>query len=380
MTPHKRYKRYKGYQRYKRPIIGVYVNRATTRRLVNGDYDPKSYPRILGLAKAGMMEHTTLYFFSRLRSSSGKNSVTGTYYDQSSRTWKQKTFPQPDILYSRRASSVKLHQYLDQNGIIRFNAQPDFNKWEVYERLHDDIAITHHFPKTVQYNDKSDLIKFLDAEKVVYLKGHQGARGNWIFRVRKMSENKLEYSYFRDKLQTGLVSDVDELLLEIERFYGGRPFLMQSAIDMIHVGDSKVDFRAELQRDGRGELKIAGIAARIGIIDSPVTIHSSAYPIEVFFKDFLYYSNWQIDRLMSRIKTFLFAVYTAIEKSYGTLGEIGIDFGIDKEHNIWFIEPNSKSAKVSLMKAYDNETFYQAFLNPVQYCKYLYKQKNRKRR
>ncbi|UIO40020.1 YheC/YheD family protein [Brevibacillus brevis] len=368
------------YKRYKRPIIGVYVNRATTRRLVNGDYDPKSYPRIISLAKASIWEQTTLYFFSRLISRSGKNSVTGTYYDKFSRTWKQKTFPQPDILYSRRASSIMLHQYLDKRGIIRFNAQPDFNKWKVYERLHAVTAITHHFPKTVQYNNKSDLIKFLDSEKEVYLKGHHGGRGNWIFRVRKMSENKLAYSYFRDKLQTGLVNDVDELLLEMERFYVGRPFLMQSAIDMIHVGDSKVDFRAELQRDGRGNLKIVGIAARIGISGSPITIHSSAYPIEVFFKEFLYYSNEKIDRLMSRIKTFLFAIYTAIEKTYGTFGEIGIDFGIDKEHNIWFIEPNSKSTKISLMKAYDEKTFNQAFLNPVQFCKYLYKQKIRKRR
>lgn len=366
--------------KYKRPIIGVYVTRSTTRRLVNGDYDTKSYPRIISLAEAGIMEHTTLYFFSRLKTGSDKNSLVGTYYDISSRTWKQKTFPLPDILYSRRDSTAKLHQYLDQRGIIRFNAQPGFNKWEVYERLHNETAIKHLFPKTVRFNDKSDLIKFLDSEKEVYLKGHHGGRGKWIFRVRKMPKNKLEYSYFRDKMETGLVNDVDELMPEIEKFYVGRPFLMQSAIDTIQLGDSKVDFRAELQRDGRGKLSIVGIAARIGISDSPITIHSSAYPIEVFFEKFLHYSDKKIDKLMSRIKTFLFSIYTTIEKSYGTFGEIGIDFGIDKEHNIWFIEPNSKSAKVSLMKAYDKKTFNRAFLNPVRFCKYLYNQKNRERR
>lgn len=365
---------------YNRPIIGVYVNRYTTRWLVNGNYSLDSYPRIINLAKAAITERTTLYFFSSFRTTAGKNSVVGTYYDKHSHTWKQKIFPRPDILYSRRANAAKLHPYLDRRKIIRFNVQSDFNKWEVYERLRDDMTIKHHFPRTVKYNDRSDLIKFLDSEKEVYLKGHHGGRGNWIFRIRKLSENKLEYSYFRNKVRMGLVSDVDELVLEMERFYAGRPFLMQSAIDTIHLGDSKVDFRAELQRDGQGELKIVGIAARIGISESPITIHSSAYPIEAFFKEFLNYSDGDIDRLMSKVRLFLFAVYTAIERSYGTFGEIGIDFGIDKKHNMWFIEPNSKSAKVSLMKAYDKETFYQAFLNPVRFCKYLYQQKNRERR
>ncbi|MDQ0157915.1 YheC/YheD family protein [Robertmurraya andreesenii] len=69
-------------------------------------------------------------------------------------------------------------------------------------------------------------------------------------------------------------------------------------------------------------------------------------------------------------------IYESLEKVYGTFGEIGIDFGIDQAGEIWFIEPNSKSAKVSLMKAYDQETFHQAFVNPLLYAKYLYMQKN----
>ena len=67
--------------------------------------------------------------------------------------------------------------------------------------------------------------------------------------------------------------------------------MIQKAIDLIKINDSKVDFRAELQRDGEGKINIIGVSARIGESQSPITIHSSAYPIEKFFKEFLFYSD-----------------------------------------------------------------------------------------
>ena len=67
-------------------------------------------------------------------------------------------------------------------------------------------------------------------------------------------------------------------------------------------------------------------------------------------------------------------IYHSLEESYGSFGEIGIDFGIDSSDHIWFIEPNARSAKVSLMKAFDETTYHQSFLNPLEYAKYLYQQ------
>ncbi|GAB7388720.1 hypothetical protein BSNK01_25580 [Bacillaceae bacterium] len=90
------------------------------------------------------------------------------------------------------------------------------------------------------------------------------------------------------------------------------------------------------------------------------------------------YSDREIQRLTQMMHEFLFSIYEAIEQVYGNFGEIGIDFGLDRDGKLWFIEPNSKSAKVSLMKAYDAQTVRRAFLNPLNYAKYLYEQAKKK--
>ena len=73
-------------------------------------------------------------------------------------------------------------------------------------------------------------------------------------------------------------------------------------------------------------------------------------------------------------------MYSALEKIYGTFGEIGLDFGIDKKGEIWFIEPNAKSAKVSFQKAFGRRTFHQAFRNPLEFAKYLYEKNEEKKK
>lgn len=45
---------------------------------------------------------------------------------------------------------------------------------------------------------------------------------------------------------------------------------------------------------------------------------------------------------------------------------------MDDQGDLWLIECNAKSAKVSLCKAYDEETVKKAFLNPLEYAKFIY--------
>ena len=168
----------------------------------------------------------------------------------------------------------------------------------------------------------------------------------------------------------------DDLVREVHKFFGKREFIIQKGIKLIKVNDSKVDFRAELQRDGEGKVNIIGVCARIGKGQSPITIHSSAYPIKKFLKEYLYYSNIELEELIERVYQFLFTIYEPWKRCMGHLEKWESILGLIRMGRIWFIEPNSKSAKVSLMKAYGQETFHQAFLNPLLFSKYLYTQKS----
>ena len=235
----------------------------------------------------------------------------------------------------------------------------------------------HYLPYTRLYQQDRDILQFLENHREVFLKGVVGGRGKRIFHIRKLSGSGYEYSNYVGRLTVEQVGTSSELLQKVHEFYKGRSFIIQAPIELIKLGDSKVDFRAELQRNGQGELTITGICARIGKSHAPITIHSAAYPIETFFMEYMGYSAEKIQELTGRIHSFLLTIYQALERAYGMFCEIGIDFGIDRSEDIWFIEPNAKSAKVSLMKAYDHEVFHQSFVKPLQFARYIYIRKNK---
>jgi hypothetical protein len=367
----------------KRPIVGTFIDYSVIRKLNTQNYKFDSYKRLQELAKASVEAGVSLFFFSTKDFDFKQNVILGTSFDIDSNQWKQDYFPLPDVLYNRRAGggsrkfiAKQIEDILDEHQVIKVNSQSYFDKWEVYRDLSQINKVRKYLPYSVLYQKENDLRKFLILNNEAYLKGVRGGRGRWIFRIRKKPKGKFEYSYYVNKMYIGQAESWKDLIQEIYKFFGEREFIIQKEINLIKIKDRKVDFRAELQRDGEGKINIIGVCARIGESQSPITIHSSAYPIEIFFKEFLNYPYNELKKLMARVHQFLFTIYESLDKVYGTFGEMGIDFGIDQDGEIWFIEPNSKSAKVSLMKAYDQETFHRAFLNPLLFSKYLYMQKN----
>lgn len=358
-----------------RPIVGVLITRSTIIRLSRHKkgFWHYRYPKIFQLVKAREEAQVTLYFFSSKNINLIREKIIGTYYDEDEQLFKQKEFPLPDVMYCRggRSRSKEVLKLLKLKKIIKINPQT-FNKWNVYKKLQKYPELQDHLPFTKLYQKDQDIIDFLETHSELYLKGVRGGRGKRIFYIRKLPEGGYEYSNYVNKLIIQQVDNIKHLLQKTRAFYKKQVFIIQTPINLINLDGSKVDFRAELQRNGTGDLTISGIMARVGKPGAPITIHSSAYPIELFFKSFLNYSQEKIQEIIVKINQFLFTVYESIEKSYGTFCEIGLDFGIDTSGKIWFIESNSTSAKVSLMKAYDETTFHQAFLKPLQFARYLY--------
>ncbi|MDM5191077.1 YheC/YheD family protein [Bacillus sp. DX4.1] len=96
-----------------------------------------------------------------------------------------------------------------------------------------------------------------------------------------------------------------------------------------------------------------------------------------FFTNNMGYSDDKISELKGRLEKFLVNVYEKIESVYGRFGEIGIDIGIDTKGHLWFIECNAKPGKNSLW-VQDEETIDRAFLNPLEYAKFITREKQQK--
>ncbi|CAM3749675.1 YheC/YheD family protein [Alicyclobacillus pomorum] len=364
--------------RSRKPIVGVLVANTMTRLLNAQNRRFWSYIRFAMLVKANKEAKDTVYIFSPEDVNLSRERVRGTYFNTAKRRWEKKDFPLPDVLYVRGgvrhgASFRNILKEFRRMGIKRINPIYAFDKWDLYQKLSQDENVRPFLPYTERLENIDDLKNVLQNRNEIYIKGCRGSRGKTVMRVVKLPQGGYEYSYFGEKLVRKEVNNIEDLLLAVRTFLGSRRIIVQQAIDLLRADqDSIVDFRAEVQRNKKGEIEIVGIPIRVGQRHSPITIHSSAFKFDDYLGKLLpQYSSSQLDGLKDKIRNFLVSVYSSVEKAYGKFGEIGIDFGLDRDGAIWLIECNAKSAKVSIRKAYGTETLRKTYLNPLQYAKIL---------
>ncbi len=359
----------------KKPAVGVLSRNTTIKKLL------KQQP-VANLPILEMANHTAgtiLYYFSIKDVDLRKRKINGVYFNNQKDVWEKQEFPYPDFIYQRCTDTRRnkdlfksFEEDMKELKIETLNYPKNFNKWEVYKHLSEDKAILPYLPLTSPYNSPGDLKNMLKYTDKVYLKGLEGGRGRKVICAAKLPDGGYEYKYFIDRLYVCKVNNFNNLVQGLLAFYKGKKFLMQEAIDLIQIGDRLVDMRAEVQRGKNGELMVVAIPVRVGNNNAPITAHADAYPFEHFFKNIMNCCEVEVKDLENKAAQFLKSVYRSLENVYGPSVEMGIDFGLDKNGRIWFIECNSRSMKVSLHKAYDENTIKRTGLNILEYAQFRY--------
>jgi hypothetical protein len=357
------------------PLIGVFIHESGRMPYQPGS---ASYGAVEGVYRQA---RAFLYYFYLNDIDYDRRLISAVYFDRVARGWRKALFPYPDTVYLRSGvperrdrEFVLMQKAFKELQVPAVNSLVGFDKWEVYRVLEEDAALRPHLPETRLYQSKGkELELMLRAYGRVYLKGCRGRRGRQVMRVTRLAGGRYEYRCFVDKLIRRTVNSRAGLCRAVESFFQGRPFVIQQAIDLLEHEGRLVDLRAEMQRDGKGELAVVAVPVRVALPDSPITTHASSYRFDYFFAGLAGYSEAALAELQDRVHDLLFAIYRCIEKRYGHFGEIGIDLGLDKSGRLWFIECNSQPARVSLTKAYGGETAMAAFANPLAYALYLCK-------
>lgn len=320
----------------------------------------------------------TLYYFSLDQVRLKERKIKGYYWHNRDNRWYRQEFPFPDILYLRGSIDKSYAQTFTalcnvinkkKGGIITHYR---FDKWRLYQIMARDPVMKSYLPVTRTARHQYDLKMMLQGFNVVYLKSHLGKKGENILRIETLPGGGYRYSYYQNELLTEKsVSSFQTLLGVVKRFFMGKKFLIQQAIPLLRYKNRLIDMRAELQRNGDGDLVIVGISVRCGKPGSPITTHGKAYKFESFYTEKMGYSKEKMEALQRSIKEFLFAVYEYIDSNYDRYAEIGIDFAVDTNDNIWFIEANAQSTKVSLNTAYGQSALLRNYKTLLEYAKYL---------
>ncbi|WP_183040918.1 YheC/YheD family protein [Salipaludibacillus neizhouensis] len=366
-------------QKYLTGHLGVLVSNRAWRALCKN----KPHYRLKQLAKANANANLNLFFFTVNTVDKKKKLIKGYYFDFTDNSWKTAIFSYPATIY-RRGGVCKKERKSYRTFVRQCNKKKtlflnpsSLGNWDIYNYFSSVKPLKPYLLQTILYEDPEDLFYMMKKHKTIYLKGVTGRKGQNVVRVERLPDNQYQCKYYdhtKRKVHLLRYKKLDQIVPFIDKFYKGKKFMVQEAIDLLEVNHRRVDLRAELQRNKIGEIEISGVSARKSKKDSPITIHANAFPLDELF-DLKKLSSEEKFKMKQQIENFLYTVYKKTEDKYGQFVEIGIDFALTKDFQIKFIECNSQSAKVSLLKAHGKNTLNKAMLNIVLYAKYLLAEK-----
>lgn len=278
--------------------------------------------------------------------------ITG-FYNKDGK-WCKARLPIPDVIYNRIhsrkiESSTLFHQFRKQ---IQMNLIPMFNdrflsKWEVYDVLMTEEHLLAFIPSTRLYT-KKNLEEMLQKYQTLFIKPIHGSQGKNIIRVVKEETNYyLQFSYFKEKHNSLIISDLNELHETLTSYIKKSPYLIQQGIPFIQHQNRLIDFRVLCHKNTQNIWNVTSSVARLSaerqFVSNIARGGETMKPLKALS---LFFDRKTAKQQIAFMKELAIEFASLIcQNSEGLTGELGIDIGIDYEGHPWLIEINSKPSK-----------------------------------
>lgn len=295
-----------------------------------------------------------------------KGTITGYFYTESG--WTQREVPFPTVIYNRlpnrRIENAETFQAIKTTlktkyGIPWFN-ENFFNKWEVYRLLEKHPLSRPYLPDTSFYPTIETADQFLKRYGEVYLKPANGSHGLGIYHILK--KNRKYECRFRNQRGVNRSQSFPTLSSLWKNIFSQQKldsYIIQQGIRLIEINGRKIDFRVHTNKNEEGIWQVSAIAAKIAEKTSVTThIHNGGIvkTVEEIFPD-----RSARDRILRQLYDTALTLSRCLEEQLQiNIGEIGFDFGIDRQCRIWMFEANSKPGRSIFthpkLKRYDELT------------------------
>ncbi|MGM9986058.1 MAG: YheC/YheD family protein [Bacillaceae bacterium] len=346
------------------PTIGVFTTGFSASLVEPFGMRTEMFQRFSELAsEKGMF----LYVFGSHQINWIDGTTTGLVYRQNH--WEEYTFPLPNVIYDRIPNrKTEKHRIIQR---VKTRLQSDymipwfnphfFNKWDVFQLLRQQPQFSFFLPETYLFPTFDQLEYMLAKYSYLYLKPVHGSTGANIYQISYNKENNAYYCRYHTENGNHL-SKFQTLYKLIDTFFKHQrleTYIAQQGVELIHYKNRNVDFRIHTNRDKYGEWQLSAIAAKIGGIESTTTHVQNGGTVTTLEEIFPIHEEQiamkrHITNLAVRLSEYL------DEKMEGIIGEIGFDFGVDKNKRIWLFEANSKPGRGIFanptLKEYDERT------------------------
>ncbi|WP_082927704.1 YheC/YheD family protein [Paenibacillus oryzisoli] len=339
----------------KRLWIGIMVTKRNSRK------------RILALCQRYQSQNLRLYAFTpadirwKMQRISGLSLKNG--------KWIQRIFPFPRVVYNRCFNKVSMTiQRLEKiiGKSMCFNTINHFNKWDIYNQLQQS-SLSQYVPRTFQYHEVN-LAEQLEVNNLLFIKPIYGSRGTSVYRIDRLENGDIHISLH--SLAPRIICRKNESIQEkLDEILGQKTYLVQEGIQMSRLDRQYFDIRVLVQKGKVGQWKIASIACRVAHEHYfNTSMCESVYEVaEILHR--LYASEKANEILQSLNDVSVIAAQEA-ETLMGNLGELSVDFVLDKQSKLWIIELNGMPQK-SIYEDLKGFKLKDLYRKPMEYAYHL---------
>ncbi|WP_210364683.1 YheC/YheD family protein [Bacillus sp. REN3] len=269
--------------------------------------------------------------------------------------WKTMKVPFPNVVYDRlpnrkterKSELQRLKERMQSDYLIPWYNPGFFSKLDIFERLGQDGRALDYLPETHPLTSFSIIEEMLLKYGNVYIKPSNGSLGLGIHQILFDRQTGDYYCRYRDREGTNKLTKFNHLEALMKKLFNGRRLahmLVQQGISLLRNDGRLVDFRVHTNKDGNGEWQIAAIAAKIagsGSVTTHVNNGGTVRSLDELFKQ-----EEERQQYESKLKEAALILSSILEQTIdGIVGELGFDFGIDKDGNVWLFEANSKPGR-----------------------------------
>jgi hypothetical protein len=268
----------------------------------------------------------------------------------------RRVVPLPDVVYNRLPSRqaengtviTSLRERFIRKKIPFFNWS-FFNKSDVYTMLDNDLEALRHLPESINNPSPEKIKELLEKHQFLYYKPTAGSLGIGIYRLTYHPRKGYFIRYRRGSGNVLLRFNNFNSLMKMLRGRHGSGlghYVVQQGIRLVEIDNCPIDFRFHMHKDGRNQWVVAGIGAKKAGRGS-VTTHiknggSLMTPEQALSRTF----DDKSEEVLREAKEVAVRLCEAIERNYShTLGELGLDIGIDRDGAVWMFEANAKPGR-----------------------------------
>lgn len=341
-----------------RPTLGILVCERAGERAGADPFAEADFIR--RLQAEGDRLGLDVFAFAPWSADAASRTVRGWRWDAAAGAWRNRRVLLPALAYDRAWPSgaaerlrfrAALHRLTgDARPLRLLNGRlPD--KHAVFVALLRHPGIRPHLPPTAPYDGPAGLRDWLDRHGgAAFLKPAVGSQGRGVLAVRRLAGPAWELRG-RTRRNTPFRLEVvgeTEALRRVDRWIGGRAYLMQPLLSLVTPTGEPFDLRLLLQKNGTGRWTVAGAAVRRG---RPGTVTANlhgggtAVPPEPALAGMLGPAGARA--VLREARRLAGAVVRQLESCFGRFAELGLDFGIDRTGSLWFLEANAKPGRAA---------------------------------